>query len=87
VERALLSPPTGMLDREKVVAVLKRRFPGSAIGQIAAAANAIVGLEDEWVEIQLPKDGPDQWCRDGCELMRLSHAGPLKMFRRDNPGR
>lgn len=76
-----------MLDREKVVAVLKRRFPGSAIGQIAAAANAIVGLEDEWVEIQLPKDGPDQWCGDGCELMRLSQAGPLKMFRRDNPGR
>ena len=49
----MLEPPTSMLDREKVVAVLKRRFPGSAIEQVAAAANAIVGLDDEWLEVPL----------------------------------
>ena len=42
-----------MVDREKVLAVLKNRFPGAATGAIAAAANALVGLdEDEWEEVQ-----------------------------------
>jgi hypothetical protein len=40
-----------MLDREKIVAVLKRRFPGATAEQVAAATNAIVGLGDEWVEV------------------------------------
>jgi hypothetical protein len=40
-----------MLDREKIVAVLRRRFPGAANEQVAAAANAIVGLEDEWEDV------------------------------------
>jgi hypothetical protein len=33
-----------MLDREKVEAILIRRFPGAAPHQVAAAANAIMGL-------------------------------------------
>ena len=40
-----------MIDREKVLAVLHRRFPGATSEQVAAAANAIVGLEDEWEEV------------------------------------
>jgi hypothetical protein len=40
-----------MIDREKVLAVLQKRFPGSTPDQRAAAANAIVGLGDEWVEV------------------------------------
>jgi hypothetical protein len=40
-----------MIDREKVLAVLQKRFPGSAADQLAAAANAIVGLEDDWVDV------------------------------------
>ena len=76
-----------MLDREKVVAVLKRRFPGSAIDQVAAAANAIIGLEDEWLEVQMPEGGWDQWCRGGCQLRRVSTEGPIKLFRRENHGR
>ena len=40
-----------MVDREKVLAVLARRFPNSAPEQVAAAANAIVGLDDEWEEV------------------------------------
>jgi hypothetical protein len=37
-----------MVDREKVLTVLHRRFPDASPGQLASAANAIVGLEDEW---------------------------------------
>jgi len=40
-----------MVDREKVLAVLAKRFPGASADQMAAAANAIVGLEDEWEEV------------------------------------
>jgi hypothetical protein len=40
-----------MIDREKVLAVLQKRFPGSTSDQRAAAANAIVGLHEEWVDV------------------------------------
>jgi hypothetical protein len=40
-----------MLDREKLETVLTRRFPGASPDQIASAANAIMGLEDEWEEV------------------------------------
>jgi hypothetical protein len=40
-----------MIDREKVLAVLHKRFPGATCEQVAAAANAIVGLEDEWEDV------------------------------------
>ena len=39
-----------MIDRQKIETVLARRFPGATRDQIAAAANAIMGLEDEWEE-------------------------------------
>ena len=35
-----------MRDRQKIETVLARRFPGSTPGQIAAAANAIMGLDE-----------------------------------------
>ncbi|MGE0461806.1 MAG: hypothetical protein AB7Q16_10595 [Vicinamibacterales bacterium] len=37
-----------MVDREKVLTVLRRRFPDATITQLASAANAIVGLDEEW---------------------------------------
>ena len=40
-----------MIDREKVLTILHRRFPGSTLEERAAAANAIVGLGDEWVDV------------------------------------
>jgi hypothetical protein len=40
-----------MIDREKVLAVLHKRFPGASADQVAAAANAIVGLDDEWEDV------------------------------------
>ena len=39
-----------MRDRQKLEALLKRRFPEASQLQIAAAANAIMGLDDEWDE-------------------------------------
>lgn len=40
-----------MIDREKVLTVLRRRFPGAQPSDLAAAANAIVGLADEWEDV------------------------------------
>jgi hypothetical protein len=76
-----------MLDREKIVAVLKKRFPGSPSGQVAAAANAIIGLDDEWEDVSLPAldwdDDRQRPCRDGCHLRRVAAGGAsLKIFRR-----
>jgi hypothetical protein len=40
-----------MLDRQKVETILGRRFQGATRDQVAAAANAIMGLSDEWKEV------------------------------------
>jgi hypothetical protein len=39
------------MDREHVLRVLRRHFPGASPQQLAEAANAIVALPDEWEEI------------------------------------
>lgn len=79
-----------MIDREKVLAVLRRRFPGATPGELAAAANAIVGLEDEWEEI--PVD--PEWlgfnfsvqCPDICALAERVHPGDeIRILRRRQP--
>ena len=36
-----------MIDRDKVLSVLHKRFPEASAQQVAWAANAIVGLTDE----------------------------------------
>ena len=41
-----------MLDRQKVETILTRRFPGSSRDQVAVSANAIMGLDEEWEELQ-----------------------------------
>lgn len=69
-----------MLDREKIVAVLKRRFPGSTPEQIATAANALVGLEDEWMEISLPVDS--EICRHDCYLKQVLGGREIRVFSR-----
>ena len=40
-----------MVDRERVLTILRRRFPSARPEDVAAAANAIVGLDDEWEEL------------------------------------
>jgi hypothetical protein len=55
-----------MVDREKVLAVLRRRFPGASDADTAAAANAIVGLDEEWRDVD---------CTTLDELMERVRAG------------
>jgi hypothetical protein len=47
-----------MIDRQKVETILSRRFPGATWEQIAVATNAIVGLEDEWLEMECEPVSP-----------------------------
>jgi hypothetical protein len=81
-----------MVDREKVVVVLRRRFPGATMDQIAAATNAIIGLDDEWVELSLSFEdwnaAPGGPCRASCYLSRLAQAGgQFRVFTRTENGR
>lgn len=76
-----------MVDREKVLAVLMRRFPGAARDQLAAAANAIVGLEDEWEDITSREDQLGYHysanCTDICYLAQQVERGDtFRIFRR-----
>ena len=41
-----------MLDRQKLETILVRRFPGATRDQVAVSANAIMGLNEEWEEVQ-----------------------------------
>lgn len=76
-----------MLDRQKVEIVLTRRFPGASMDQVAAAANAIMGLGEEWEEIS---DVQDQLgfqsavqCIDACCLAREIEQGTeFRLLRR-----
>jgi hypothetical protein len=81
---------TFMLDRQKVEAILTRRFPGAAHQHVAAAANAIMGLDDEWDEI----GDRDHYlgchsfaqCTDACYLARhLEHDVEFRLLRRRSP--
>ena len=45
-----------MLDRQKVEAILTRRFPGATDQQVAAAANAIMGLSIAPSDAEVPDD-------------------------------
>jgi hypothetical protein len=63
-----------MLDRQKLETILLRRFPGATPAQVAASANAIMGLDDEWDEVP----------RDDFKVLpsRLDEEGEFRIFRR-----
>jgi len=76
-----------MIDREKVLAVLHKRFPGASAEQVAGAANAIVGLEDEWDDVTArePEFGYhfSAQCGDICYLAdQVQRGGHFRVFRR-----
>ena len=80
-----------MVDREKVLVVLRRRFAGAPPEQLAAAANAIVGLGEEWEDVtdrdhQVScHDSPR--CTDVCYLAGQAERGvEFRVFRRRNSG-
>lgn len=63
-----------MIDRQKVETVLHRRFPGAKWEQIAAAANAIMGLDDEWREVEYQDVS--------CLARELEDHAEIRLFRR-----
>lgn len=67
-----------MVDRQKIETILRRRFPGADLSQIAAAANAIMGLDDEWEEVQ--RLDPSRLRED------LARGTRLLVFRRTDHG-
>lgn len=76
-----------MIDREKVLAVLRKRFPGASASQFAAAANAIVGLEDEWDDVtgHEPELGyhVSGQCADICYVAeQVQQGAEFRIFRR-----
>jgi len=75
-----------MLDRQKLEVLLSRRFPAAGSAQIASAANAIMGLDDDWEEI-----GDDTVfgyrfngnCPDICDIARAAQLGAeFRLLRR-----
>jgi hypothetical protein len=76
-----------MLDRQKLEAILARRFPRSPRDQVAAAANAIMGLTDEWEEVlhderQFGYHYSSE-CGNICYLAREAEDGTeFRLFRR-----
>ena len=63
-----------MLDRQKIEAILARRFPGATRAQIAVAANAIMGMDDEWEELSGRQIGD--------VAREVDRGGELRFFRR-----
>jgi hypothetical protein len=80
-----------MVDREKVLAVLTRRFPGARSDQVAAAANAIVGLDEEWEDVseRLEEFGYNfsAQCSEICYMAQQVERGDqFRVFRRRTTG-
>ena len=79
-----------MIDREKVRAVLARRFPQAARPDIAAAADAIVGLEPDWEEVT-DREGELGYhyaasCSDICYIAQQAERGDtFRLFRKRAP--
>jgi len=76
-----------MVDRDKVLSVLHKRFPGASRQQVAWAANAIVGLDDEWEVVAWNEpeiDGSDSVsCGQRCYLADRRLDGPaFRMFQK-----
>ena len=63
-----------MLDRQKLETILVRRFPGATRDQVAVSANAIMGLDEEWEELQ---------CHDYESLAaQLADGAEIRVLRR-----
>ena len=76
-----------MLDREKILAVLHKRFPNATPADLAATANALVGLEDEWEDVtgHEPEFGYhfSALCGEICYLADArARGGQFRVFRR-----
>jgi hypothetical protein len=76
-----------MVDREKVLAVLRKRFVDAPAEEIAAAANAIVGLGAEWravesFERELMPHLPAECSDPHCLAARIRAGGQFMLLER-----
>ena len=79
-----------MIDREKVLAVLTKRFPHVDANARAAAANAILGLDDEWEDVTDREDELGYHfaatCSEICYIAQQAERGDtFRLFRRRAP--
>ena len=80
-----------MLDRQKLETILIRRFSGASKDQVAAAANAIMGLEHEWEEVTGQEEALgyhfSAQCSSICYLAReVEQGNEFRMLRRRQLG-
>ena len=81
-----------MVDREKVLAVLAKRFPQARPEDRAAAANASIGLDDDWEDVTARDDELGYHysasCSEICYLAQQVERGDtFRLFRRRAAGR
>jgi hypothetical protein len=65
-----------MFDRQQLEALLMRGFPKAPLAEVAAAANAIMALPDEWHEVDITEAARGAHdairCGDLCYLARAA---------------
>jgi hypothetical protein len=71
-----------VVDRLKVETILTRRFPGATEQQIAAAANALMGLNEEWEEVADPSQVRGHAFRGDLRGLSAVPDGEFRVFRR-----
>jgi hypothetical protein len=76
-----------MIDRDKVLGVLSMRFPAASDHELIAAADAVIGLPDEWEDVSDREDELGYHycaeCSDFCYLAQQAERGDeFKIFRR-----
>ncbi len=79
-----------MVDRQQLEATLIRRFPKAPLAEVAAAANAIMALPDEWHEIDIDQARGEvhnsMRCGDRCYLApEAANGREFRVFVREPP--
>jgi hypothetical protein len=79
---------TSIIDREKVLAVLLKRFPAAPLHDVAAAANAIVGLDTEYSPLAADELARFE-CESGPHTYSARHIanGEVRVYVRSRAGR
>jgi hypothetical protein len=80
-----------MVERERVLTVLRHAFPGASEDIVDAAANEIVGLNEEWQEVTSKEEELGYHysprCADICYLAdQVEHGVQFRLFRQRRVG-